>query len=97
MMITTLTPKSIDLKHPSFVNTAMKYKTLDSLEPGEVAVIVGDNQECADDLRLAELGLIVGTVVKLIKTAPLGDPLQLSVRGFHLSLSKELARGVLVK
>jgi ferrous iron transport protein A len=36
--------------------------------------------------RLRELGLITGTVVKLIRRAPLGDPLEISVRGTLLSL-----------
>lgn len=37
-------------------------------------------------LRLLELGLVPGTTVLLVKRAPLGDPLELRLRGYHLSV-----------
>ena len=44
-------------------------------------------------IRLAEMGFVVGTPVRLIKVAPLGDPLQFSLRGYHISLRRaEAAR-----
>lgn len=41
--------------------------------------------------RLRELGLLPGTLVKLIRRAPMGDPLEFSVRGSLLSLRKSEA------
>ena len=38
-----------------------------------------------------ELGLVPGTVLELVRTAPLGDPLELAVRGLHLSLRRSEA------
>jgi Fe2+ transport system protein FeoA len=65
---------------------------LDQLQPGESAVInrtLGDSNEAS---HLLEMGLIDGTTVRLVKTAPLGDPLQICVRGYHLSLRRREAR-----
>ncbi len=72
-------------------------KTLAVLRPGEAAVIAGYHDDLADEMRLLEMGLIVGTPVRMVKAAPLGDPLQLRVRGFHLTLSKKAAQAILVK
>lgn len=48
-------------------------------------------------LRLREMGLLVGTTLKLVRTAPLGDPLEIKVRGYHLTLRKSEAEHVLVE
>lgn len=72
-------------------------KTLAVLQPGEAAVIAGYHDNLADETRLGEMGLIVGTPVRMVKAAPLGDPLQLRVRGFHLTLSKKAAQAIRVQ
>jgi len=46
--------------------------------------------------RLMELGLVPGTDVALVRFAPLGDPVEIRVRGYHLSLRKHEAAHVLV-
>jgi ferrous iron transport protein A len=48
-------------------------------------------------LRLREMGLIAGTTVKLVRCAPLGDPLEIQVRGYHLTLRRSEADHVLVE
>ncbi|HXB02361.1 MAG TPA: FeoA family protein [Opitutaceae bacterium] len=48
-------------------------------------------------LRLREMGLIAGTPVKLVRCAPLGDPLEIQVRGYHLTLRRSEADHVLVE
>jgi len=52
--------------------------------------------EGADEvsLRLMEMGLTPGAEVALIGVAPLGDPLELEIRGYHLSLRKSEAARV---
>ena len=45
-------------------------------------------------LGLLEMGLVTGTSVEVIKRAPLGDPLELRVRGYHLSLRRAEATRV---
>ncbi|MFQ5631038.1 MAG: ferrous iron transport protein A [bacterium] len=70
--------------------------TLDSLRPGEEAIISGYETEVEDDaLRLLEMGLIIGSVVRFVKQAPFGDPIQIRIRGFDLSLRRNLARGII--
>jgi len=48
-------------------------------------------------LRLMELGLLPGTEVRLVRMAPLGDPLELEVRGYCLSLRKAEAATIAVE
>jgi ferrous iron transport protein A len=47
--------------------------------------------------RLMELGVLPGTKVTVVRVAPLGDPLELSVRGCQLSIRKEEARSIEVE
>ncbi|HWB79830.1 MAG TPA: ferrous iron transport protein A [Nannocystaceae bacterium] len=68
-------------------------RTLDSLDIAESARVVEIDGTGALAVRLAELGFVPGTLVRLVKRAPFGDPLQLELRGYHLSLRRaEAAR-----
>lgn len=67
-------------------------KTLDSLRTGEQAVIKRLHGQGAVKRRIMDMGLTRGTTVLLRKLAPLGDPMELNVRGFELSLRKEDAQ-----
>lgn len=62
---------------------------LDSLKTGESAVITKVGGEGPLRLRLLDMGLIPKTVVKIQKVAPLGDPIQLLIRGYDLTIRKE--------
>ena len=75
----------------------MNVVTLDKLRPGEAGAIREYTK--AEDLhhRLKELGLVVGTQVRVRCCAPLGDPMELSVRGYHLSIRKQDAAHILVE
>ncbi|NNE68838.1 MAG: ferrous iron transport protein A [Rhodothermales bacterium] len=68
--------------------------TLDQLKPGQSARI--DSFTAAAGPRLLELGLLPGTLVEVVRLAPLGDPMDLRVRGFHLSLRKQEAAQIVV-
>ena len=46
--------------------------------------------------RLMELGLLIGTPVEVVRFAPLGDPLEIKVRGYHLTLRRHEADQILV-
>lgn len=48
-------------------------------------------------IRLREMGLLAGTRVTLVRTAPLGDPLEIKLRGYNLTLRKTEADHVLVE
>ncbi|MCM1296962.1 MAG: ferrous iron transport protein B, partial [Muribaculaceae bacterium] len=69
--------------------------TLDQLTPGESAVIasVGSHHSAVKH-RLVDMGLTPGVTVTLRKVAPFGDPLELTLRGYELSLRKEDARHI---
>ena len=47
--------------------------------------------------RLMEMGLLVGTKVELVRFAPLGDPVEIKVRGYNLTLRKSEAEQILVQ
>lgn len=74
-----------------------KIGSLRGLEIGESAQIVAVGGE--DQLRkhLLDMGLIPGTYVKLVKYAPLGDPMQLTVHGYELTLRLADAEQIQVK
>ncbi|HNZ25848.1 MAG TPA: FeoA family protein [Spirochaetota bacterium] len=68
-------------------------KKIDQLKIGEEAVIEGFQKGEGDYLqRLLAMGLTKGTKIKLLKIAPLGDPVEIEVRGFKLSLRKNEAQ-----
>lgn len=81
---------------PSRHRGAKTERALDQLASGERAVIAGLDCEPAIARRLMELGLVPGTAVELIRRAPLGDPLEVSVRGVHLSLRRSEASRISV-
>lgn len=63
--------------------------TLKELQVGSSAEIIGyKDDNPAYRRRLLAMGLTKGTVLKLLKIAPLGDPVEVEVRGFNLSLRK---------
>ena len=63
-------------------------KTLKDVKVGEYAVIEKLHGEGALKRRIMDMGLTLGTQVYVRKVAPLGDPLELTVRGYELSLRK---------
>lgn len=72
-------------------------KTLDSFSIGETGVIVKVNGEGRIRRRLFDMGLTPGAEVYLRKKAPLGDPLEITLRGYELSLRKDEAVNVEVE
>ncbi len=65
--------------------------TLAQLAVGASATIRAYPQAGAAFTRLREMGLLPGTKITLVRTAPLGDPLEIQVRGYRLSLRKSEA------
>lgn len=70
---------------------------LSDLTVGTSATVREFPKSGAAFLRLREMGLLTGTRVTLVRTAPLGDPLEIKVRGYHLTLRKTEAEHVLVE
>lgn len=71
--------------------------TLIDLKKGEEGIIRDFIGESMHLIRLREMGLSKGTVLKVIRFAPLGDPIEIKLRGFHLSLRKDLAKNIIVE
>ena len=71
--------------------------TLDKLPIGKSAVIRKVGGEGVLRCRLLDMGLIPKTTVKIIKVAPLGDPIELLIRGYSLSIRKEDASKIEVE
>ena len=63
--------------------------TLDELKIGGSAVITAVGGEGALRLRLLDVGLIPRTRVSMVKIAPMGDPMEITVRGYVLTLRRE--------
>lgn len=68
--------------------------TLDQLVVGQSAVVDTISGEDEISLRLMEMGLVPETGLRVIGTAPLGDPIELDVRGYRLSLRRAEAQRV---
>jgi ferrous iron transport protein A len=72
-------------------------KTLDLLQPGEAGIVAQVTGDPAITERLMEMGLIAGTPFKVIKRAPLGDPIEIETRGYHLTIRKGEAAGIVLQ
>ena len=72
--------------------------TLAELKTGEMAEITGYTLgNAAYRAKLLALGLTRGLQLKVLNVAPLGDPFELAVRGYHLSLRREEVKVIKVK
>ena len=63
-------------------------KTLREAKVGQDAVVVKLHGEGATKRRLMDMGMTKGVQVHIRKVAPLGDPIEISVRGYELSIRK---------
>lgn len=69
---------------------------LTSLPVGAVATVSEIRIPPENRSRIMEMGLLVGTLVELVRFAPLGDPVEIKVRGYHLTLRKHEAEQIYV-
>ncbi len=72
-------------------------KTLKDVKVGETATVVKLHGEGAVKRRIMDMGLTKGTELFVRKVAPLGDPMELNVRGYELSVRKADAEMVEVR
>lgn len=70
--------------------------SLDGLPSGVAARVLSVQGESAITRRLMEMGIVPGAPIKVVRTAPLGDPLQVCLRNYHLALRRVEARAVTV-
>lgn len=68
--------------------------TLAELSRGSTAVVADVNGPREVASRLLEMGLTTGTSLRVVRHAPLGDPIEVELRGYRLTLRRDEARTV---
>lgn len=71
--------------------------TLEDLKPGQDGTVASLGEKGPVRRRLMDMGITPGVSIKVIKVAPLGDPVEVNVRGYELSLRKAEARQIVLK
>ena len=72
-------------------------KRLDEFKIGETGLVANVNGEGRFRRRLLDMGVTPGTKIFLRKKAPLGDPLEITLRGYELTLRKDEAQLVVLE
>ncbi len=72
-------------------------KTLRDVKPGETIRVVKINGTGAVRRRIMDMGVTKGAEITVRKVAPLGDPVEVTVRGYELSIRKEDAQSIEVE
>ncbi|MDI7260067.1 MAG: DtxR family transcriptional regulator [Thermodesulfobacteriota bacterium] len=70
--------------------------TLKDLKPGERGKVIKIKGKGELKKRLLDMGIVPGAEIKLEKVAPLGDPIDILIKGYHLSLRKDEAKDILI-
>lgn len=71
--------------------------TLADLKPGEGGRITAIGTVGPLKRRLMDMGVLVGEEVRVIKIAPMGDPLEVAIKSYRLSLRRQEAQGISVE
>ena len=69
---------------------------LTALKPGQAGTVCGFTTVDETALRLMHMGVVEGVDIELVRLAPTGDPLEIRVMGYHLSLRRADAEQVLI-
>jgi len=72
----------------------MTVKSLNQLQVGEKGTIVKVGGAGAAKRRILDMGVVRGTEIEMLRVAPLGDPVELRVKGYNLSLRKAEAQTI---
>lgn len=72
----------------------MVVKQLSELKKGDKGKIIKVSGKGSVHRRLLDMGLVSGSEVEMQRVAPLGDPIEIKVKGYNLSLRKEEASGI---
>lgn len=71
--------------------------SLSDLKPGESGSVVSIGTKGPMKRRIMDMGVTPGVDIKVIKVAPLGDPIEVNVRGYELSLRKDEGKQIQVR
>lgn len=70
--------------------------TLDKVKVGDLVKVIKMGAKGDVRFRLLDMGLVKGVELKVLRVAPLGDPIEILINGFNLSLRLEEAKGIVV-
>jgi len=93
-MTTPTPPLTVPSPVPAAEETAVC--GLDVCAPGTRAIVRRVEGAPGIRRRLYEMGFVAGTPVRVVRLAPLGDPMQIELHGYHISLRRSEARAILV-
>ena len=71
--------------------------TLAVMQPGQCGKIISISRNLRSYKKFADLGIVKGSSIELERIAPLGDPLEIKIKGYSLSLRKEEAANIKVE
>lgn len=71
--------------------------TLKDMKPGQEGTILSLGEKGTMRRRIMDMGLTPGTSIKVIKVAPLGDPIEVNIRNYELSLRKDEAEQIQIE
>ena len=84
-------------KERTMQEETIEMKTLKDLKIGQTGVVVRVKGKGVIKQRMMDMGLVSGSEVKVIRVAPLGDPIEISLKGYNLSLRKSEAQDIVVE
>lgn len=70
--------------------------TINDLKPGQKGVVTRIDTKGALKRRLIDMGITPGVTVMVRKVAPLGDPIEINLRGYELTIRKEEAKTIVI-
>jgi len=75
----------------------MSQKPLSELKPKEKGTIIKVRGRKSVHRRILDMGVVSGSTVEVLRAAPLGDPIEIKIKGYYLSLRKTEAANILVE
>ena len=75
----------------------MVESTLNDLRPGEKARITKVLAKGTVRRKLMDMGMVPGSEIEVVRTAPLGDPIEFRIKGYSLSMRKQEAANIVVE
>ena len=71
-------------------------KSLNELNIGDIGKVINLGEKGPSRRRLMDMGITPGVEIEIVKVAPLGDPIEVNIRGYELTLRKEEAKQIKV-
>ncbi len=89
--------KMENIKIRDIPQNAIQRVNLDTLRVGQRGIVIGVGGKGQVRQRMLDMGLVPGSEIEVIRVAPLGDPVEFSIKGYHLSLRKSEAKEIIVE